>query len=245
MANYTGHAGRGATTSTFCAPVSTPDNQQPSSEGVGRPGERLAWLATIQRADHEGLVSHLPANRRPSKAAIIAVAATVTIKAVDGSGRCWASLASLAEAAGVARSTVQAVLALLVRSGWLSVERRRVPGSNESDTSMYELRRPKAMPASGTPIAASDGPIPEEQGEVCRTPVTNISELKDLSKAGADAREAGAAERQKLALQWRDSLPWDERKRLATLHAAGAQGFRPFNHPRLWLEAWENAGCPA
>jgi len=243
MANYTGLAGRGATASTVSTSSISPNDQSAETDLARRPGERLAWLAAIQRADHESLVNHLPANRRPSKAAITAVAATVTTKAVDGSGRCWASLASIAESAGVARSTVQAVLALLVRAGWLTSERRRVAGSNESDTSIYELRRPRPIPVAGTPIAEPDDAIPESQAKVYRTPVTNISELKNLSKAGA--REAVPSERQKLALLWRDSLPWDERKRLATEYAAGPQGYRPFNHPLLWLDAWMAAGCPS
>jgi len=47
------------------------------------------------------------------------------------------------------------------------------------------------------------------------------------------------------ALMWRDSLQHEERTRLASLYSPSPRGgYRPSNHPELWLDAWRAAGSP-
>lgn len=46
------------------------------------------------------------------------------------------------------------------------------------------------------------------------------------------------------ALAWRETLPMERQRELASQHARGPNGMRPFNHPGLWLDAWAAAGKP-
>jgi hypothetical protein len=62
----------------------------------------------------------------------------------------------------------------------------------------------------------------------------------------APERDASAGQHRPLPfLRWRDGLPPDERKAMATKYALGPRGHRLADHPGLWQDAWDGEGRPA
>lgn len=68
-----------------------------------------------------------------------AVLFALTLRADNETRRCWPSIATLADDAGVSRSCAKAAVYELARLGYIRIERRPVDGKRESDSNLYTI----------------------------------------------------------------------------------------------------------
>jgi hypothetical protein len=187
--------------------------------------DRTKWLVDLRDADHKTLVRHLRERDRPSKTAIIAVAAAMMIRAWGGGGRCMASIATLARDIGCSPSTISVVLAVLTKTGWLSAGRRR-KASRAHDTTIYRFSRPSPESGGGTPDSGEGYPGVPALG----------------SPESGEKRESEENLIEKARASWWRSVHVDDWQDLYHRYRADGEPFQS----SIWKDiAWHAAGCPS
>jgi hypothetical protein len=192
-------------------------------EGLTSPADRLRWAVALRHANHSVLVAHLRARDRPSKCKIMAVAAAVIMRAHDGSGRCMASVSTLADDIGSSPSTVRVVLAVLTRAGRLNAERRSVGRTSEPDTTVYRMVIPPPESGEGTPGSG----VPSTGVLTAGTPESGPNREESIEESKARAP----------VFSWLSTVPMAKWNDLFTRHRAPGEPFQS--------DDWKRRACEA
>jgi hypothetical protein len=227
------------------ATVALPRILRESVSEVKSPVERLGWQTRLMTAVEEGSrpwrvkapTLESAAARRAwdrrwtglTPLAIAAVASAIPTLAWGGAGRCVASLGAIEARSGAARSTVQKVLAALVRNGWLKQHVRAARRGRVAETTIYEM----VLPPGGTTLPTDGDYIPPDGPTPCRVAGTK----EDSERVFKEARAREPA----WSAWWRTVRreEWD-----ALFHRYRAER-EPFQSPAWKERAWIAAGRPA